>query len=116
MFRQKRSYNKTPSRRRVPGVGAQTQLTRRTPIGINSFTHTTDTGTVTFDQPVILTGLPGWTDAASHTVVSAVMTSPTVMTIVFSGTITTPVSIPFEDPAVRNSAGGYVRPASQVVT
>ncbi len=111
-----RRYNKNPARRKIQGVGAQTARAVRTPIAISSFSHSTVTGTVTFNQPVILTGVPAWVDSAAHTPVSAVMTSPTVMTIVFSGTITTPVTIPFEDPAIRNSAAGYVNAGSQVVT
>lgn len=115
-LRQQRRYNLTPARRKITGPGASAQQARRTPIKILSFSHTLGVGTVTFDQPVVLDGLPGWTDSASHTVTAAVMASATVMTITFSGTITTPVTVPFEDPALRNNAAGYVQAGSQVVT
>ena len=116
MFKQRRHYNKTPSRRKVPGVGAENERGRRTPIGIVSASHALGVLTVTFDQPVILKGLPGWTDNGGHVITAAVMTSATVGSFTFDGTVATPLTIPFEDPGIRNSAGGYVRPASQVVT
>lgn len=106
-----RRYNKTPSRRKVQGVGAQTLRGRRTPIkptfGIPSTTHVQ----VTFDQPVIYTGiLPGWVGPTGQTVVSLVIDDPLNVTLAFSSAVAggTDVTIPFEDPAFRNNAGGYV--------
>ncbi len=116
MNRQQRRYNLTPQRRKIPGVGAEATRPRRTPILVNSFSHSTITGTVTFNQAVVLSGIPNWPDNSGHLPISAVMASPTVMTVVYDGSIATPVTIPFEDPAIRNNAGGFVRPGSQVVT
>lgn len=115
-FTARRRYNKTPQRRKIPGVGAQTYRGVRTPIGIVSGDATGDVATVVFDQPVILKGLPGWTDVNGDTVVSAVMTDPVTCEMTFSGAAGTPLTIPFEDPGIRNSVGGYVRPASLVLT
>lgn len=115
MFKQRKHYNKTPMRRKIPGVGAETYRGTRTPIGIVGADGVAEVVTVQFDQPVILKGLPGWTDNGSETVIAAVATGPDTIELTFSGSATTPLTIPFEDPGIRNSAGGYVRPASQVL-
>lgn len=105
----RRRYNKTPQRRKIPGVGAQTQRGHRTPINIVSADGTLAVLTIVFDQPVILNGLPGWLGAGGEHVISAVMTDPVTCEMTFSATVTSPVVIPFEDPAIRNNVGGYVR-------
>jgi hypothetical protein len=111
----RRRYNKTPQRRKIPGVGAQTQRGHRTPINIVSAEGVAEVVTVVFDQPVVLHGLPGWTGANDAAVVSAEMTDAVTCVMTFATTPTTPLTIPFEDPGIRNSVGGYVRPASQVL-
>lgn len=111
----RKRYNKTPARRKIPGVGAETHRTVRTPINIVSCEGTAEVVTVVFDQPVVLSGLPGWTDNGGETVIAAEMTDATTCEMTFSATAVTPLTIPFEDPGIRNSAGGYVRPASQVL-
>lgn len=111
----RRRYNKTPQRRKIPGVGAQVQRGHRTPINIVSCEGTLAVVTVVFDQPVVLHGLPGWTDNGGETVIAAEMTDAVTCQMTFSATAVTPLTIPFEDPGIRNSVGGYVRPASQVL-
>jgi hypothetical protein len=67
--------------------------------------------TVTFDQPVALTGIPQYTtDVVGATPQSAVLTSPTTVAITFSASVAaaTELNIPYEEPAVRNSSGGFV--------
>jgi hypothetical protein len=92
-------------------VGGEAQLARRTPIGIVIAVNATPNVTVTFDQPVIYSGiLPGWTtfdDAQTCDLVTR--TSDTVWVLHFTGLVVLPINIPFEDPAFRNSGGGYVR-------
>ena len=117
MFKQRKHYNKTPSRRKVPGTGAQTIRVRRTPIEIVSLTHnaivTTHTAVV-FDQPVIYTGiLPGWTKGGT-TVIGVIQIDAVTFTLTWSALIvaTDVIDIPFEDPAFRNNAGGYVHTSS----
>ena len=105
----RKRYNKTPQRRKVPGIGAQTDRGNRTPIGIISSTADTAELTVVFDQPVVLKGLPGWVGAGSETVIAAEMTDPVTCVMTFSAPVTAPVAIPFEDPGIRNNVGGYVR-------
>ena len=105
----RKRYNKTPQRRKIPGVGAETERTRRTPINIDSAVGALAVLTVVFDQPVVLKGLPGWVGAGSEVVISAVMLDAVTCEMTFGATVTSPVSIPFEDPGIRNTAGGYVR-------
>jgi len=67
--------------------------------------------TVTYDQPVILNGTPQYTtDVVGATAISAVKTGPNVVAITFSASVAaaTALNIPYEEPAVRNSSGGFV--------
>jgi hypothetical protein len=109
-----RRYNLTPTRRATGSrvtvaVGASNRLARRTPIAVLSMSPTTHFLDVTFDQPVILKGIPQWTDPVQGAPLTAGMTSPTVMRLSYaSSPIGGPITVPFEDPAVRNNAAGYV--------
>jgi hypothetical protein len=81
------------------------------PISIVSASAVGSVLTITFNQSVVLTGTPAYTtDVAGATAVSAVRTAPTVINITFSAPIAaaTVVNIPYEEPAVRNSGGGFV--------
>ena len=68
--------------------------------------------TVVFDQPVTLDGLPAYTTALGPgvTPLSATQTAADTIEITFSGDLSGwgQVNFPFQDPAVRNAAGGYV--------
>ncbi len=69
--------------------------------------------TIVFDQPVTLKGVPQYTTDVSGAVVqSASMTNPTTLLLTFDLDVSTAtqVNIPYEEPAVRNSSGGYVYP------
>ena len=50
------------------------------------------------------------TDVAGADPVSAVLTSPNVVAITFDASVAaaTVLTIPYEEPAVRNSSGGFV--------
>ena len=66
---------------------------------------------LTFNQPVMLTGVPGYTvDQPGVTVVGAEQTASNEVTLTFSGP--TPdashLNIGFRDPAIRGVSGGYV--------
>lgn len=107
-----RRYNKTPSRRKVQGVGAQTIRGRRTPINVND-TAVSGTGVdVTFDQTVILQGIPHYKSANNHYPTGAVQDQDGIVNLEYGVTPTLPITIEFEDPAVRNKAGGYVIPGA----
>lgn len=122
MFRPTRRYNKNPARRKVPGVGAENR------IGTRSFIVlvTADAGLaspdvlMTFDHAVFYTGiLPGWTVVAGgQTVIAAEQQSPTTVLFTFSADVAAAalLSIPFEDPSIRDSAGGYVRTQNLTTT
>src|SRR5260221_1059780 len=104
-------YRNTAARRRMnSGVGAASQLTRRTPITITSSTPG-DTTVVQFDQAVILAGIPQWLNNSAHLPLTAVLSAPNELTLTYPGAdTTTSFTVPFEDPAIRNGAGGYLLP------
>jgi hypothetical protein len=93
---------------------------RRNPVGVPqptagitivSASAAGSVATIGFNQVVILCGTPNYTtDLEGVTAVSAVQTNPTTIAITFSGAITsaTAINIPYEDPAVRNTSGGFV--------
>ena len=81
------------------------------PIKVTACSAATTVVTVTFDQPIALTGVPAYTtDVVGATALSAVLTSPNVLAITFSASVAaaTAQNIPYEEPAVRNSSGGFV--------
>ena len=87
------------------------------PIRIESVAFAGLVATVVFDQAVALNGVPQYaTDLAGVTPVSAALTSPTTVAITYSATVATAgrLDVPYEEPAVRNSSGGFVS-TSQVV-
>lgn len=111
--KQNRRYNKNPQRRKIPGVGAEATRPRRTPIIPTIPPRATSAVViVTFNVPVIVKGLPGWTGPTAQHVISVVQNSPTQLTLTFSASIITEtlITIPFEDPAIRHMAGGFVQP------
>lgn len=66
--------------------------------------------TITFDQPVSLTGTPEYTtDVAGADVLSAVKTADNVIEVTFDASVAaaTQLYIPQQDPAVRTSTGGW---------
>lgn len=121
MFRPTRRYNKNPARRKVPGVGAENRIGTRTPVVIGSANPLTAPNVIVevqFDEPCFYTGiLPAWTGPAGQTVVSVTVIDALNIRVTFSATLTTAdeITIPFEDPSVRNQSGGYVRNASVVL-
>jgi hypothetical protein len=84
-----------------------------TPIGIVSVTKALAVMTIVFDQPVALKGVPQYTtNLSGATPISAALTAPTTLALTFSATVATAttLNIPSEEPAVRNSSGGFVSP------
>lgn len=108
----KKRYPNRVARRTFSGIGADNKLTRRTPITITATTPG-DTTVVTFDQAVILTGIPQWPNNSDHVPLTAVLSAPDELTLTYPvPDTTTSITVPFEDPAVRNGAGGYVSPGT----
>lgn len=84
---------------------------KATPVYISSASASGTVLTLTFDQTVGLKGTPQYvTDVPNAKPVSAEMTSPVMMRLTFDTDITTAseLTIPFEDPAVKNPVGGFV--------
>jgi hypothetical protein len=83
------------------------------PIAVTGAVKNTTKITVTFDQPVALKGVPQYTTNLSGvTPISAALTGPTTLALTFSATVATAttLNIPSEEPAIRNSSGGFVSP------
>ena len=112
MNRQQRRYNKNPQRRKIPGVGAENLRGSRTPITIESAVRTGNFLDLTFNQPIILKGVPQYENDNDNTLpLSATVSDPanTIVRLVYTGATTGQnFIVPFEDPAIRNNAGGYV--------
>jgi len=98
-------YKNSTNRRRGDGVVATAQIT------VNAFADGSATTTVDFDQAVFLSGIPAWTDVSTPTITvnSATQTGTDQITMIWNAAPTVAVAIPFQDPAIRNAAGGYVR-------
>jgi hypothetical protein len=82
-----------------------------TSIRISSVAVDASVLTVTYNQPIVLKGTPGYTtDVPGATAVSATSPSINVVEITFSAAIAaaTVVNIPVADHAIRNKVGGFV--------
>lgn len=116
----RRKYKNSQMRRGLTGPATAAQIARRTPITVVD--AAADSGnllTVTFDQAVVLAGVPNYTYNATAgagviTNAAAVVGEPTKVQL--TGSVATAglddVTVPFEDPAVRNGAAGYVTPVT----
>lgn len=109
----RKRYPNTVARRKMAGSqSAANMITRRTPIVIEDCTPG-DTTVVTFDQAVILQGIPQWPNNSGHMPEAAELTAPNELTLTYpTPDTTTEIIVPFESPAVRNGAGGYVLPGT----
>jgi hypothetical protein len=84
---------------------------QQTPVRIVSASAAASVLTVTFDQPVVLKGVPQYAvDVVGASPVSAAMTSPITLALTFSAAIAaaTAITIPFEEPSIRSAVGGFV--------
>lgn len=73
---------------------------------------------IAFSQPVTLKGIPQYTtDIAGAVPIAASMTNPTTLQLTFDQDVSaaTVLNVPYEEPAVRNSSGGFVTPASVTI-
>lgn len=77
-------------------------------IGVTVTSTGTTNVTLTFNQPVVISGTIGNT-VATRTLVSQTVVSATVVTQVWSGNVATlAYTVPANDPAVKSSAGGQL--------
>ena len=82
-----------------------------TPITVTAAAAAGSALTVTFNQPVALKGVPQYTvDVAGADPVSAVLSAPNICVITYDVAIAaaTTLTIPYEEPAIRNASGGFV--------
>jgi len=106
-----RHYNKNPQRRVMgSGVGAQAMLTRRTVIVPSFGVPSGSVVTVAFDQDVIYSQhLPDYVSANGKVVESVAIVDQMTAELTFDAAPTGGVTVPFEDLAFRNDAGGHVQ-------
>jgi len=97
-------------RRAFLGPSDSNRLTRRTPIAVLNSIWDGNAVVLTFDQPVVFKGIPAWYDANGLFASGGLIVSPGVVRLVFPSAPQSPLTVPFEDPAIRNSVGGYVVP------
>jgi hypothetical protein len=123
MFRGTRRYNKNPQRRKVPGTGAENKLASRTPIQLLSAAADVPTNSVElgFDQNVFIAdpqAFAQWVGMEGRTITDVTQVNGSTYNITFSTSVAVGVvlGIPFESPAVRNAAGGYIRTESFTTT
>jgi hypothetical protein len=113
----KRVPKRRPSRRKN-NMANRPQPT--SPIQIVSATKALTVLTITFNQPVALSGVPQYevVGVVGATPVSAAMTSATVLTVTYSVSIATAtaVNIPYEEKAIRNASGGFVATSTFALT
>lgn len=117
LTRKRRYKNLTMRRATRTGPGTANQTPPQTPLQVSGAVHSASILTVTFSNPAIYSGiLPGWTNNA-QTVSGVTETSPTVWVLTFTGaTAAGATVIPFEDPAFRSFAGGYVQSGTVTAT
>lgn len=110
MASQKRYPNTAARSKTIAGVGAANRIGTRTPLVPTFGAHVTSAITITFNQPVVLKGLPNYSNG-TITLTAATRPTPTTVVLTFNNTLaaTVPLTIPFEDPSIRNMSGGYVQ-------
>lgn len=101
--------------RRKMQLGPQiaVRVTRRTPISITSLTIVGSTIVLVFDTDVSLKGIPQFESSNSLFPTAAAKTAVGEVTLTYPSAPTDPFDIPFEDPAIRNAAAGYVLAGSR---
>ena len=109
---QQKKYPNTVNRRKAaPSQNAANRIGTRTPLIPSVGTPASTSQTITFTQPVVLKGVPGWFDASTPTITvnSATRPDPLTVVLVWNAAPTAKLTVPFEDPSIRNMIGGYVQ-------
>jgi hypothetical protein len=93
--------------------GEKRPMQREVPVGIVSVTPSGNDVTILFNQTVNLTGIPQYLKNGTIAPTAANQTAPNTVVLSYpAGPEATDINIPAEDPAIRNSSGGYVAPTS----
>lgn len=115
----KKRYKNGQNRRSLVGPGTSAQITKRTPINLVDAAEGPGSGqiTLTFDQAVIRNGVPSYlgtftAGVAQPTTCQTVPGHPEQLILTYPILVAgfSQLIVPFEDPGVRNGAGGYVTP------
>jgi hypothetical protein len=98
-----------PRARRAAGDSAN-RPRPETPILITAASAVGSVLTLTFDQPVSLSGVPQFTTDMPATPVSATRPALNQVAITYSAGVAglNIINLVFRDPAIRNASGGYV--------
>ncbi|MCH7604323.1 MAG: hypothetical protein IIB54_16335 [Planctomycetes bacterium] len=102
-----------PARRRRDRFPQVNRPQPTSPINIISASKAASQLTIVFDQPVSVRGVPQYAvNAVGATPQTVGVVGPTTITIIYSADISLAdeVTIPYEEPAVRNASGGFVNP------
>ena len=100
--------------RRSRRLSGQTRpMQREIAVEIENATAAANVVTIIFDQPVSLKGIPQYPNNNGALPTSASLSNPTTLVLTYPiGPEATGITVPSEDPAIRNSSGGYVTPVS----
>lgn len=104
----KRYPNSAARRKLNAGIGAVAHPYFRTPIHATFGTDGATTLVITLDQPVSLVGVPQYTDNANQLPTAAAITGPQEVTLTYANATANDFTVPFQDMAIRNNAGGFV--------
>ena len=102
-----------PHRRRAGKASAATP--RPTPIAVTGVLVGDDNVIVEFDAPVLLRGVPRYALADGTLPLRAEPAGPRSVVLTYATPPSLALVIPFEDPAVRNSRGGFVNAGRTVL-
>ena len=92
-------------------LSGETRIIRPVPIGVvRVATGAANTLVVTLDPPVDRSGIPQFLKNGTAAPTAATLASPVALTLTYPAGAEEPstLTIPFEDPAVRNRSAGFV--------
>lgn len=116
----KKRYPRAVRFRKNASNNNQTQQVRRFEL-VPVLTITGQVATLTFDRPVTIlsnaVAITGITDQvpASPTIIAYHPGTTSAVDITFPGAAPVTITIPFEDPAIRDQIGAYIRAGDYVV-
>jgi hypothetical protein len=103
-----------PNRRPRTLSGEKRPMQFQIPIDIVSAEWDDTELTIVFNQTVRLSGIPQYAGTGGLMPTAATMTAPNTLVLTYpdAGKGAPSVTIPSEEPAIRNTSGGYVTPSS----
>ena len=83
---------------------------------IANISSTSTTVTLEFDQSIALKGIPQYVSQLGSVPASVTQPSPGTVVLTYPAGSITQITVPFQDPAIRNATGGYVNPGVSPTT